>query len=91
MGNPVTIQGDKSTGHGSCAPQTAVGASGDVFANSIGVHRVGDAWTPHCDHTGVLGAGSPSVFVNNLALGRIGDPISCGGSVATGSPDVFSG
>jgi uncharacterized Zn-binding protein involved in type VI secretion len=91
MGQPVARQGDKSTGHGPCGPQTAVGASGSVFINNLGAHRVGDAWTPHCDHTGVLGAGSGSVFVNNLGLGRVGDPISCGGSVATGSDNVFAG
>ncbi|WP_415010610.1 PAAR domain-containing protein [Amaricoccus sp.] len=38
-----------------------------------------------------LAAGSSTVFVNGLQLGRIGDPVACGSSVAAGSPDVFAG
>ena len=65
-----------------------------MLVNSRPVHRVGDAWATHgCSicrpHAGVLAAGSPDVFVNGAPAGRIGDPVSCGSSVATGSQNVF--
>lgn len=68
-------------------------ASTNVFCNDLGIHRVGDAWQVHCCvvcHGGNLAAGSPTVYVNDLACGRIGDPVSCGSSCAQGSPDVFA-
>ena len=60
------------------------------------VGRVGDSYEGHgCEfhpvHTGVIAAGSKSVFVNGRRVGRIGDGISCGGSVIEGSPNVFCG
>lgn len=56
------------------------------------VTRVGDNNTGHdaCPPT-ALSSGSPNVFVNGIPAGRIGDPVSCGGSVAVGSPNVFIG
>ncbi len=67
----------------------------DVFVNGIPWHRQGDGWEPHCCdgacHSSVLAAGSPTVFVNGKQAGRIGDPVACGSSVATGSPNVFCG
>jgi uncharacterized Zn-binding protein involved in type VI secretion len=87
--------GDTCTGHG-CFPSRAnVEASPDVFVNGRGWHLVGDAWATHCCgpvcHGGSLAAGSATVFVNGRAAGRIGDPVSCGSSAATGSADVFAG
>jgi len=35
--------------------------------------------------------GSSSVYINGKAAGRIGDPVSCGGTVAEGSSNVFIG
>ncbi|WP_322979008.1 PAAR domain-containing protein [Pseudomonas sp. C11] len=34
---------------------------------------------------------APTVFVNSKPIGRIGDPLACGSSVAAGSPNVFAG
>jgi uncharacterized Zn-binding protein involved in type VI secretion len=68
-----------------------------VYANGIAVHRQGDAWAAHTcptipeTHDSVLAAGSSSVYVNGKQIGRIGDPVACGSSVATGSGDVFAG
>lgn len=92
----VTRLGDSCTGHGSFPPRASTGASGDVFANGIGVHRVRDGWATHCNptpacHGSVLAAGSGTVFANGSALGRVGDSVACGSSVASGSSDVFAG
>ena len=92
----VTRLGDSCTGHGCFPPRASTGGSGDVFANGIPVHRLGDSWAPHgCPkvppHGGALSAGSGTVSANGKQLGRIGDPVSCGSSVASGSGDVFAG
>ena len=54
--------------------------------------RLGDLDTGHdaCPAT-ALQEGSPTVFINGLAAGRIGDSVSCGGTVAEGSSDVWIG
>lgn len=69
-------------------------ASSNVFANGIPVHRQSDNWVQHaCPGSSPHGAqtvsGSPNVFVNSLPVARIGDSISCGSTIKTGSPDVF--
>lgn len=93
----VTRLGDMSTGDPCGAPpRPSSGASGDVFVNGIAVHRQSDSWTPHScpdspPHGANLSSGSSTVYVNSLQCGRIGDPISCGSSVAAGSSDVFAG
>ena len=87
---------DVSTGHPHCFPSRPnIEASSDVFINSRGAHRLGDAWavhgacSDHSPHDGVASGGSPNVFVNGKSLCRIGDPISCGDSMMTGSSDVI--
>ena len=93
----VTRLGDSCTGHGCWPPRPSTGASPNVHVNGIAVHRQGDAWAPHTcpsipeTHGSVLAAGSSSVYVNGKQIGRIGDPVACGSSVAAGSGDVFSG
>lgn len=89
---------DLGTGHGQlgCFPPRAnTGASTTVFVNGLGIHRQGDAWGVHCCdddcHSSVLASGSATVFVNGKQCGRIGDPIACGGTIATGSGNVFAG
>lgn len=92
----ATRLGDMDTGHDACSPTALVSASPDVFINGRAAGRVGDNYAPHgCvahpAHSGVIASGSGSVFINGRAAGRVGDAISCGGSVATGSDDVFIG
>ena len=57
------------------------------------VVRVGDmsAGHPHCYPPTPAVSGSPNVFVNGKALCRVGDSISCGDTMAQGSPNVFAG
>ncbi|MVO16213.1 PAAR domain-containing protein [Parasedimentitalea huanghaiensis] len=92
----VTRKGDSCTGHGPYPPRVSTGGSGNVFANGIPVHRQGDSWAVHCDpepicHGGSLASGSGTVDANGQELGRVGDPVDCGSSVAGGSGDVFAG
>ena len=85
---------DICTGHGCYPSRGNAQGSSDVFVNGLGWHRVGDGWAAHCCgpvcHGGALAAGSPTVFVNGRAAGRIGDPVDRGSAAATGSPDVFA-
>ncbi len=93
----VTRKGDVCTGHGCWPSRGSTEGSGDVFVNGIPVHRQGDAWGAHTcpaipeTHAGALGAGSATVYVNGKQIGRVGDPVDCGSSVAAGSDDVFAG
>lgn len=56
-----------------------------ILENNIVVSNCG----PSC-HSGNAASGSGTVFVNGRPLVRIGDAVSCGGSSATGSGDVFA-
>lgn len=91
----VARLGDPDTGHGCFPSRPNVGASGNVFVNGMGVHRVGDPYDTHCCgpacHGASLSGGSGTVFVNGMACGRIGDPVDCGSSIAAGSGNVFAG
>lgn len=92
----VTRQGDLCTGHPPCfEPRPPSSWSPNVFVNSRQVIRVTDSYPPHgippcLPHSGNLADGSPNVFVNDLKLGRIGDPLNCGSLVQQGSGDVFA-
>ncbi len=92
----ATRLGDNDTGHDSCPPTALISASSDVLINGKGAGRKGDTYAPHgCQvhpsHSGQISGGSSSVFINGKAAARIGDSVSCGGSVAEGSPDVIIG
>ncbi|MBR1658162.1 MAG: PAAR domain-containing protein [Synergistaceae bacterium] len=92
--------GDLCTGHECFPPRNSTEGSSDVFINGRPAHRQGDSWETHCCthpevphgcHAGSLSSGSSTVYVNGKQLGRIGDPVSCGSTVATGSGNVFAG
>ncbi|MDY5787000.1 PAAR domain-containing protein [Veillonella caviae] len=92
----VTRIGDMNTGHDACPPTALSSGSANVFINGISCGRITDSYIPHScidhpSHVGFVASGSSSVFVNGLAVARIGDSVSCGGSVAAGSPNVFAG
>ena len=88
---PVTLLGHNCTGHG-CFPSRASSQGEPRFTvKGIPVHLQGHSWVPHgcadCPpHGGALAAGAPRFTVLGLQLGRIGDPVSCGSSVAQGEP-----
>ena len=89
---------DGTTGHGCFQPRSSTpNGSSDVFVNGQGAIRSTDAWPVHtcpaipASHAGAQSSGSATVFVNGLALARIGDSIDCGDTVSAGSSDVISG
>ena len=91
-----TRVGDNNTGHDACPPIALAAGSPNVFVNGVPAGRVGDSYSPHScpahpPHSGVIASGSGTVFINNSPAGRVDDPVSCGGSVAAGSPNVFVG
>jgi uncharacterized Zn-binding protein involved in type VI secretion len=109
----VTRVGDKTVGHGPYkpratldsigAPDSSVGGSDNVFANNLGVNRVGDKWKPHTPNPNDRHAndtdGSPdltldipnaAVFANNKGVARVGDKVE-DDTIAGGSPNVFIG
>ena len=90
-GDPLT------TGHGCVATTTLdTPGQGTCFANSILIARKSDSTVPHAvtppaclDHVATVGAGSPNVFVEGLAVARIGDSTDQGAMTA-GSGNVFA-
>lgn len=86
-----------ATGHGCDGTTTLTGPSTNVFANNIGIERQGDPTVVHrltgrgCSvtHTAVINVGSGNVYVNNKAIGRVGDSADAG-SITSGSPNVFA-
>ncbi|CUH78196.1 hypothetical protein TRM7557_01764 [Tritonibacter multivorans] len=89
-------KGDTGSGHDGFPPTPATAGSGDVYANGKPALRKGDPFAPHAKpkhppHGRALSAGSGSVFINGQPAGRVGDAIDCGGSIASGSGDVFIG
>ncbi len=101
----VCREGDAlSTGHG-CAASTTIDTSntdGTVKANGIniiviGAPTVAHAFPPDCatNHVDTLKAGSGTVKVNGIAVGRVGDAADAGdppaGAMTAGSGNVFAG
>ena len=95
----VSRKGDSlSTGH-ICASTTTLDTPGQgtCFANSILIARVSDPTVPHPnppappfpDHVANVNAGSPNVYVEGLAVARIGDSTDAG-AMTSGSGNVFA-
>lgn len=87
---------DLGSGHGCFPPSPTIAGSGDVFTNMRPALRKGDAILPHgcgqCPpHPRTVQKGSATVNINGWPAARIGDAISCGGDVMTGSGDVNIG
>lgn len=95
----VCREGDSlSTGHG-CTGSTTIASSNTdktVSANGIPIivvgaptvsHTIGPPCVPHVAN---LNAGSSTVFVNGISVGRIGDSADAG-AMTSGSPNVFAG
>ena len=93
---PATRIGDADVPH--CSGMVRAEGSPNVFVNGIPWSRQTDVNTPHllaalfCPiHVAPITTGSPTVFVNNLGGGRVGDAITSCTFVAAGSPNVFCG
>ena len=87
------------TGHG-CAASTTIDSSntdGTVTANGLNIIVVGAPTVEHThsppacpDHVETLKAGSGTVTVNGIAVGRVGDAADAGAMTA-GSGNVSAG
>lgn len=89
----ITRETDKTTGHGPYKPRatkgSGVGCSTTVFADALGVNRVGDQWNAHGSSPRYTGdphpgdssndnktiTGSSTVFADGKAVARIGDQV----------------
>ena len=86
---------DISTGDPCGAPQRPNSQGCAVsMVNSLPIHCATHAWQPHAcplspPHGATTAAGSPNTFAESLPIARIGDPIDCGSSCQTGSPNTF--
>lgn len=86
------------TGHSCTATTKTDKCSTNVFVNSKGACRKGDAIKVHThkvgkncvNHTEKIKAGSASVFVNGIPISRKGDSADAG-IVSSGSGNVFAG
>lgn len=91
----VARQTDPDTSDGSIVGGTAQ----SVIINGLEAAVVGSVDSSHSPYgpahppheAASIVAGSDTVFVEGLPLARAGDPLSCGHSIATGSPDVEAG
>lgn len=89
----VTLKGMICTGHGCWPPRPSVQGEPRFRVNGIEVHLQTHAWASHTcpsipeTHASVLAAGSPHFRVNGLEVGRVGDPVACGSTVAQGHPN----
>lgn len=96
----IALEGQVSTGHGCFPPTACVGPySTTVKINGKGIQLKGIS--KYASHTcgkqthptdaRVVIEGSDTIFIQGIAVVRIGDMIACGDSVAKGSSDVFGG
>lgn len=89
---PVTRKGDLCTGHGCWPSRPSAEGDNRFMISGAPAHCQGHAWHPHTcptipeTHASVLASGSSRFFVDGRQLGRIGDPVACGSSVASGEP-----
>ena len=81
-----------------CSGMVRAEGSPNVMVNGIPWSRQSDVNTPHLfpaaicpPHQAPITTGSPTVIVNGLGGGRIGDAITACTQVAEGSENVFAG
>jgi len=90
----VARVGDAEAIH--CSRPRRAQGFGTVFANGIRMSGVGHKNTVHllpcgrrcCPHTASLRRGSPNVYAEGIAIGRVGDPTCT--RVIQGSENVFA-
>lgn len=92
----VTRRGDRDTGHDACPPRPLVEGEPTVTVAGQPLARVGHRYAPHgcpdhAPHDATLAAGASHASLTGRAIGRVGDPVSCGGTVMEGCPTVAVG
>jgi len=99
MPGVVRIGDTLTTGH-ICTPTTTLGgaAQSTVSGNGILMAVVGAPTVAHpfppapacIPHVAALNAGSPNVFINGIAVGRIGDSADAGAMISGSSTIVIN-
>lgn len=84
------MRGAARVGDVACNGVISLG-SANVFVNGSWVSMQGLAHSCNLHAPATILTGCDSVYVNGLAVARIGDVAGCGGSIVTGSTDVFIG
>lgn len=95
---PAAVRiGDNSTSDPcGASPRPLAAGSSNFFINGKAAGRVGDAWELHAcpaspPHGATISSGSIKFFINGKALGLVGKNISCGSTIAAGSPNFNVG
>ncbi len=88
MGNAVKL-GDKGSEHDGFMATPVIAASSSVYADGIGLARVGDDLMPHDKpknpvHPRKISSGSSTVFIDGKPAVRTGDAVDCGGVLIGG-------
>ena len=91
----VTLKSHLSKGHEGFPPRPSVEGCAKVTVGGVPVHCEGHAWAAHSSggytHNAHLASGAPHVTIAGRGVGRVGDPISCGDTVAQGCSRVTVG
>lgn len=94
---PVAYLTGATTGHLTWPPTVGVTLESTVLANGIPVSFATAVYVTHINHLGiphpspVVVGSEPTVTVYGKPIGRIGDYLSCGDTLANGSNSVFAG
>lgn len=87
----VTLKEHKCTGHGCWPPRKSKEGEERFTVCKIPLHLEGHEWDfhtctkdPYPKHKSVLKSGSERFTVKGKQVGRIGDPVACGSTVAQG-------
>jgi uncharacterized Zn-binding protein involved in type VI secretion len=91
---PAVVRlGDTSTGHGLFPSRPNDQGDGFFTVEGKPVHCLGHHWVTHCDpatcHDGSASSGSSFFFVKGKPICRVGDSISCGDKMGSGSGLMF--
>lgn len=96
----IALADNVSTGHGCWPPTQCIGPySSTVRINGKGVQLKGISKymahtcgkVTHPTDARVVTEGSDTIFIEGIAVVRVGDLIACGDRVGRGSADVFGG
>lgn len=91
----ITLQGHMCTGHGCWPPRANNEGDPRLTVGGRPVHVQGHAWAAHTcpaipeTHASVLAAGSARLTIGGRGVGRVGDPVACGSTVAEGDPRIM--
>ena len=90
---PCGRQGDSYPPHVGSVPPSEEPEDEPLTISEVGDEDEGEedeSGEEIVSHSGSISGGSSTVFVNGKPIARVGDSVSCGGTVAQGSPNVYA-